>query len=249
MTITILFAFNVQCMLFWGGAVMVPQQTTPASMEIKEVGQREIRIDDNRQDKYEVMSSGAIEVRNGFMLSSSRKFGEKFVESVIRNKYRLKESKTRLYDAKNANAEKCEIKGVRAWREDATKPISFLDEIKAESRKMGSDAPNNPLNRMVTFNDFIKEQIIANVQNIKLSNFDILYYCVFYKDRVQVFRCKNEVVSDIHRWCPNHGSKEKGQNGQFPISKDNIDWHLDHCLVDTMSYDEIYQIAVSITKT
>ena len=43
--------------------------------------------------------------------------------------------------------------------------------------------------------------------------------------------------------------KNGGKNGQFGIQKNNIEWHLDNKLIQTLTWEEVYEISDDIIRS
>ena len=180
--------------------------------------------------------------RNGIFLASSRTYGERFMEPIIRKILGLSESPTGENDALNDNGEFGEIKCSKVlWTKPKTN--SLLERIISENE-------NNVLTRLIPFAGCYDSKYDANIQNIKKHKFDILIYVMLFEDCIKIFKSKSEDISDIPGWSDRHGGEDKvGKNGQFGIKKHRIKWHLDKTLIHTLTWDEIYEMSKDIIRS
>tara|TARA_Y100000034_G_C6766713_1_gene341810 strand:- start:91 stop:651 length:561 start_codon:yes stop_codon:yes gene_type:complete len=186
------------------------------------------------------MRNNTLTFRDGMFLAPSRTYGETYMEPIIRNICKLSESTTSENDAKNDNGEAEEIKCTKVLR---TKPKgkSLVERIILESE-------NNVLSRLISFDDCYTEKYDGNIQNVKRDHFSILKYVLLFEDCIKIFESDKEDISKIPNWCPRHGRYDAlGKSGQFNIKKSNIKWHLENNLVDTLTWDQVYEIAKDIS--
>ena len=187
----------------------------------------------------------ALTVRNGLFLAPSRTYGEKYVEPLIRKKYNLEKPDNNSYDAKDRYGKRYEIK--------ACKVLSSLVEIKNAPliNQISFENKNSQVNRLVKFDEAEKADYDANVQNVKRDHFDYLIYVLLFEDCIKVFKIAKENVNKDHipGWSDKHGRYDAlGKSGQFNINKDRIKYHVNHYLIDTISYDEATEIYQELSK-
>ena len=163
--------------------------------------------------------------KKAFFDLPSRKFGETFVQPIL---YKV------LGDVPYKGGNDCD-----AFRKD-----SFRVEYKAvrvvfnvlSSRKSLYDkilASQIPMSKRIGTLKNIKDgDIGVNCQNIKLDDFDYLDYVLVDDYGFHIFEISGKKFRTYTKngtfpsWSPNHGSKEKGKNGQFPINSGNLSWHM-----------------------
>lgn len=177
--------------------------------------------------------------RDGMFESPSRTYGESYMEPIIRTICKLFESDTSENDAKNDKDEAEEIKCTKVLR---TKPKgkSLVERIILESE-------NNVLSRLISFDECHAEKYDANIQNVKRDHFSILKYVMLFEDCIKIFEARKEDISKIPNWSDKHGRYDAlGKSGQFAIKKSNIKWHLENNLINTLTWEEVYQVAKDI---
>lgn len=175
------------------------------------------------------------QVRNGLFLAPSRTYGEQYLEPLIREEYGYYEPASADFDAVDKSGKRYEIKACKVLR--ATKngkgSKSILERVLFENG-------NVETNRLVPFAEHKTADYLANVQNVKRDHFDVLLYVLLFSDCIKVFAANSEdiVKGSFASWSDKHGRyDELGKSGQFGITRTTIQWHLDHHLVDTITYE------------
>ena len=81
----------------------------------------------------------------------------------------------------------------------------------------------------------------CNIQQVKRKEFDILYYGLFFADKIEIFKMNTSDVFD----CPGYSDKQHRGNegeGQFHLNQDNLDYHRAHYYVASLTYEELYNL-------
>jgi hypothetical protein len=183
-------------------------------------------------------------VRDGLFLAASRTYGEQYIEPLIRFRYDLSRPTSNDHDAKDVDGNRIEIKACKVLESSANREgtRSLLERVLYENE-------NLPTKRMIEFEDHLNRNYDANVQNVKRNHFEYLLYVLLFKDCVKVFRAEtNEIATGRFKgWSDKHGRyDELGKSGQFSVSKSTIEWHLENHLMDTIKYQEVYDILESV---
>ena len=79
----------------------------------------------------------------------------------------------------------------------------------------------------------------CNIQQIKPSEFDILYYGIFFKDKIVVFVAKSDVVPDMPGYSIQH---KGGTEYQFHIKKTNYEYHKENHFYKELTYLELFNL-------
>lgn len=160
--------------------------------------------------------------KKAFFDLPSREFGETYVESILREILNDDTHKDgNAYDAVR-DGKRVEYKAVRVMYAPACKHDTLYERVM--SNVYMSD-------RIGSLKDIEEGKIVANCQNIKLDDFDILDYVLVDNDGFHIFEItandfkKFVAQKKFPNWSDKHGSKEGGKNGQFPIKSDNLEWH------------------------
>lgn len=185
-------------------------------------------------------------IRDGLFLAPSRSYGEQYVEPFIRRRYNLKEAENGEYDAIDKNGAKIEIKCCRVLSKnlEVSKKEPLIKRIVAENY-------NVMTNRLISFQDCEIAEYLANVQNVKRDHFDYLIYVLLFEECVKVFQVETSKINlgTIPNWSDKHGRYDAlGKSGQFPVSKNNIKYHLDNYLIDTISYNEMTKVYKDLSR-
>lgn len=97
--------------------------------------------------------------------------------------------------------------------------------------------------RSVAFSNWQQCEFDCNIQQIKRTEFDVLYYGLFFSDCIKIFRIKSdEIGSQIYYSNKQH--KGNVGEGQFHISQDSLPIHLDKYLYQTLTYEQLYGLLV-----
>ncbi len=104
-------------------------------------------------------------------------------------------------------------------------------------------------NRMVAFPEWEQHKFDCNIQQVKRAEFDVLYYGLFFSDRIEVFRIESqEIKENSQGGCIYYSDfQHKGNKGegQFHISNRTLQIHLDRYHYKTLTYDQLYELLVA----
>lgn len=180
--------------------------------------------------------------KQNFFDLPSREFGETYVESILRKVLGDSiNSNGNEFDAMRVNL-RVEYKAIRVLFSPKGKVSTLYDSVMANVHMS---------NRIGSIKDIEEGKIVANCQNIKLDDFDILNYVLVDNEGFHIFEISADDFKNLAKekkfpnWSPNHGRKEKGKNGQFPIKKENIKWHKAR-LKQSLVWKDIMAIAEQI---
>lgn len=92
--------------------------------------------------------------------------------------------------------------------------------------------------RFVTFKDWKKTKFDCNIQQIKKAEFDVLYYGLFFFDKILIFKiCKKDIGPSIFYSDKQH--KGNVGEGQFHINQDTLQIHIDRFLYKELNYERL----------
>jgi len=166
---------------------------------------------------------------NGIFNLQTRRFGT-LAEIIIRKKYNFTKPDSNDYDALDGE-KKIEIKFARAIKKRRNK-ITEANVIEEVSNEI------NILDRAITSTD-TESEYDANIEQIKPSYFDFLYYGLFFRDCVKIYRLKPNQLKQVEYSDKQHSSD--GKEGQFHIKNTNINSHSNFYLC-SLTYDEIFKL-------
>lgn len=179
------------------------------------------------------MDTNIKKFRDGIFSLYTRRFGT-VAELMIASLYNLDESLDQFHDRyDNVNKQKVEIK-FSTVRKSNTGSITSKNVIQ-------SCIDANIQNREFNSTDIHTCNFDCNIQQIKTSEFDILYYGLFFADKIAIF----SMTSDEVKNCKGYSDKQHKGNigeGQFHLNRDSIDYHLKNNIKQWLSYEELYNI-------
>ena len=186
-----------------------------------------------------MMNSNSKKFRDGMFLAPSRRYGETYMEPIIRKILGLSESPTGENDALDDNGEFGEIK--------CSKILSIFNPTPTLIESVILENDNTILKRLIKFVDCFTSNYYANIQNVKRDHFEFLIYVLLFEDCIKIFKSYRGDISSKPNWCPKHGRYDVvGKSGQFGITKNNIKKHLKNNLIQTLTWEEVYEISDGI---
>ena len=185
---------------------------------------------------YIIIDSVIEEFRDGIFVFMSRRFGT-VAEIMIKRLYDLDESGSLAFDMRDRSSdERIEVK--------------FSTVMKANDDKIRDDnvieqcQKANLANRAMRSSDTDRYNFDCNIQQVKRREFDVLYYGLFFADKIAIFKMTSEEVLS----CPGYSDfQHKGNEGegQFHLNQGSIDWHFQNRFVQWLDYDELYTLFCS----
>ncbi len=173
------------------------------------------------------------EFRDGIFALRTRRFGN-IAEIMIKKLYKFSDSGKLEYDKFDAkNNQKIEIK--------------FSTTMKKNDKKINEEnaiqqcCQANFANRILKSTEVNKFKFDCNIQQIKCCEFDVLYYGLFFADKIFIFRMTSEQVLD----CSGYSNKQHRNNegeGQFHINNDTFEYHMKNFFERELTYEELYKL-------
>lgn len=87
----------------------------------------------------------------------------------------------------------------------------------------------------------LKEQRLSTQTSIKRSEFDILYYGLFFADKIAIFTLKTKDVMGTPGYSDFQHKGNEGE-GQFHLHNKSIKYHMDNHFKEWLTYEQIYDI-------
>jgi hypothetical protein len=172
-------------------------------------------------------------LRDGIFALQTRRFGsvaEVMVQRLI-NAAKARSLFHDLYD--DARMHRIEVKFSRVQKQS--------EMVITQTTVLQCIADATAANRLLTFDEWPNHQFDCNIQQIKRTEFEILYYGLLFSDCVKIFRIKSsEIGSQIYYSDKQH--KGNVGEGQFHVNHDTIQIHLDNYLYKTLTYEELYEL-------
>ena len=160
----------------------------------------------------------------------TRRFGT-VAEIMIKKIIRATESGTLSYDLfDNIEGSRIECKFSRVQKKA---------ELKITDRNLFK-ALECEANRDIMYHQWQDYDWDCNIQQVKKEEFDVLFYGVFFKDMIQVFKVQN---SDIGKEMKYSNKQHRGNTGegQFHLNRQTYKYHLDCNLFKTLTYGELLE--------
>ncbi len=171
------------------------------------------------------------EFRDGIFALRTRRFGT-VAELMIEALFRFHRSRNQFHDRYDAVENKrIEIKFSTVMKEN---------DARITRENLIQQCLNaNVANRALNSTDIYKYPFDCNIQQVKRAEFDVLYYGLFFADRIAIFRMTSDEVLS----CPGYSDfQHKGNEGegQFHLNQKTIGWHLENKFVQWLTYEELY---------
>lgn len=171
-------------------------------------------------------------------------FGE-LAQVMIQKDMGLFAADDNSYDLKDTDGQRIEVKFSRAYKRDI--PLTAKNAIElctcCSTRVYGSTEAEEK-----------SSDYDCNIQQLKPDCFDLLYYGVFFSDKIEVFRAPRsefpESVADfindkagVRKKLPGYALQHKGgEEFQFHIKKSTHKHHHEHYYVKDITYKELYDL-------
>jgi hypothetical protein len=95
--------------------------------------------------------------------------------------------------------------------------------------------------RMVSFEHWQAAEFDCNIQQIKRQEFDVLYYGLFFSDRVVIFHIDSGQIGPQIYYSDKQHKGNVGE-GQFHINQDSLQFHLSNYLYQTLTYEKLLDL-------
>ncbi|TWM32296.1 hypothetical protein CHCC14819_0492 [Bacillus licheniformis] len=95
--------------------------------------------------------------------------------------------------------------------------------------------------RLFPFGEWRQHEFDCNIQQVKKSEFDVLFYGLLFADCVAVFVAEVDQIGSEMRYSNKQHKGNIGE-GQFHINNSTFQYHLDNHLCGTLSYTDVMKI-------
>lgn len=169
------------------------------------------------------------ELRDGIFALNTRRFGT-VAEIMVKKLKGLGKAQSMFHDLFDATGnQRVEVKFSRVGQNlDKLTEHNLLECILKEQ---GTD-------RRVRFADWTKHKFLCNIQQVKKTEFDGLYYGMFFDDCIKIFYIEPKDINDTIGYGDKQHKGNVGE-GQFHITEKNLQVHLDRFLVQTLTYPDL----------
>lgn len=170
--------------------------------------------------------------RDNLFQMNTRRFG-KVMEVLISNLTSTTESTNIHHDLSTYNGTRIEVKFSRVEKRHGVTVQSdnVLDVIESEGLSV----------RLFPFGEWTQHSFSCNIQQLKKTEFDVLFYGLLFADRVLVFMATPEQIGENMRYSDKQHKGNVGE-GQFHITPSTLQHHLDNHLFATLSYTDLLKL-------
>jgi hypothetical protein len=172
-------------------------------------------------------------LREGIFFLHTRRFGS-VAELIVQRLVKLGKGRSLFHDLYDDVASKrVEVKFSRVLKRSET--------LITESTLLRCIEEATSEQRLVSFAHWRDAEFDCNIQQIKRREFDVLYYGLFFSDRVVIFHIGSDEIGVQINYSNFQHSGNEGE-GQFHISQRNLQFHLDKYHYRTLTYDELLEL-------
>ena len=169
--------------------------------------------------------------RNGIFSLQTRRFGD-VAEIMIKKIYNMSNSNVLNFD-KEKDGKRIEVKFSRGLKKN--------DSIINEYNIVEQCLKGSPNNRSILSTEATKYKFDCNIQQIKNKEFDELYFGIFFKDVVEIFKITSQEIENLSNYSNKQHRGNVGE-GQFHLNQKNIENYRQKYLIRSLTYQELYQI-------
>lgn len=171
--------------------------------------------------------------RDGIFALRTRRFGN-VAEIMIKKLYNLEESKSLAFDKRTKDThERVEVKFSTVMKKN--------DDLIREDNVIDQCNKANLANRAMRSDEIESYRFDCNIQQIKRKEFDILYYGIFFSDKIEIYKMKTTEILDCEGYSDNQHRGNAGE-GQFHINNASIAYHRKNYYEKALTYSELYDL-------
>ena len=173
------------------------------------------------------------ELRDGIFALRTRRFGT-VAELMIRYLINVSKGRNQFHDLYD------EAEGKRIEVKFST--VMKANEAKITDKNLIEQCAKATVAKRAMRSDEIKKyDFDCNIQQIKRKEFDILYYGLFFADRIAIFMIDSSKIMNCFGYSDFQHKGNEGE-GQFHLNPQSIDYHFDNHFVQWMSYEDLYSL-------
>jgi len=181
----------------------------------------------------EETSMDAQTLREGIFALNTRRFGS-VTEVMIKRLGKLQDGRNQFHDLyDDIKRHRVEVKFSVASKK-AKMPVREDNVLQCIEQAIDQ-------NRMVPLARWREFEFDCNIQQVKRAEFDVLYYGLFFSDKVLIFSIESgEIGPQIYYSDKQH--KGNVGEGQFHLNQDTLQIHLDRYLYKELTYEELLEL-------
>lgn len=173
------------------------------------------------------------EFRDGIFALRTRRFGT-VAELMIEALYNFSKSQNQFHDRYDQiGNQRIEIKfsAVMKTNESVINQKNVVEQCKKA----------NVANRALNSTDMYDYNFDCNIQQVKRLEFDILYYGLFFADRIAIFKMNSKNILTCFGYSNKQHKGNEGE-GQFHLNRASIKYHMDNNFVQWLTYEELFSL-------
>lgn len=177
------------------------------------------------------------EFRDGIFALRTRRFGT-VAELMIEALYSFTKSHNQFHDRYDeVGHQRIEIKfsTVMKANEAVINRSNAIDQCKKA----------NLGNRALNSTEMYEYDFDCNIQQVKRLEFDVLYYGLFFADRIAIFKMHSSEILSCFGYSDKQHKGNEGE-GQFHLNRSSIDYHMQNHFVQWLAYEELYNLLSSL---
>lgn len=179
------------------------------------------------------MEDNIKEFRDGIFALRTRRFGT-VAEIMIECLYHFGKSHNQFHDRfDEVSKKRIEVKFSTVMKSNDS-VINFKNVIEqCKKANLG--------NRALSSKEMFSYGFDCNIQQIKRKEFDVIYYGLFFSDKIAIFKMDSDDVVNCLRYSDKQHKGNLGE-GQFHLNNSTIQYHLDNHFVQWLTYEELYNL-------
>jgi hypothetical protein len=190
-----------------------------------------------KEDAFERYTAN--QIRDGIFSLNTRRFGAvaEHLVKILANAKWGNDISHDLFDEKMKT--RIEVKFSRALRKNQN--IIQASNILTEIINAGQS------DRMFASSEWETCSFDCNIQQIKKKQFDLLYYGIFFSDKLQVFKLTSKQIGKGISYSDKQHFGNKGE-GQFHLNNKTYPYRLKHFLEAELSYQDVLSYLIRLQR-
>lgn len=179
------------------------------------------------------MEQKIIDIRDGIFALRTRRFGT-VAEIMIQKLVNASRSLNQFHDLYDeAEGKRLEVKFSTVMKAN--------EAVINESNILEQCLKANTANRAMKSDEIHSYPFDCNIQQVKRAEFDILYFGLFFADRIAIFSAETDEITSMLGYSDFQHKGNEGE-GQFHLNQTSIDYYMKHHFVQWLSYEELYTL-------
>lgn len=190
---------------------------------------------ENKEDI--TMTNEIREFRDGIFALRTRRFGT-VAELMIEALYSFSKSHNQFHDRYDeVGNQRIEIKFSTVMKANEAVISRFNSIDQCKKANLG--------NRALSSTEMYDYDFDCNIQQVKRLEFDVLYYGLFFADRIAIFKMYSDEILSCFGYSDKQHKGNEGE-GQFHLNRNSIDYHMQNHFVQWLTYEKLYELLNSL---